>query len=274
MREGMEKKLMLDLLKHPAQVFYKDETLVVLIPSTDESFVYHLTGAHGYSNSGPTAIRLRNDDEKYVIQTRKNERFLLRLTETGWKQHSFMFEYTPNNYGDFGIIKRYPSLKNAFEERAKTMGYLPMINDPTEDDIKIALKNSAENIRHVKNLTEAKKRKYIKEFPRTFEYMQQNPALVKYAMENTDITLGEISSTYCSASICKMGIKKNAHDLKYVPNHHKTDDMIMHAIRQDPGVIKDLRHPTMKMYVAAVKAGKNGWEMVPDSLRKKVRKAL
>ena len=274
MREGMEKKLMLDLLKHPAQVFYKDETLVVLIPSTLESFAYHLNGANGYANSSPTSIRLRNDDEKYVVQTRKNERFLIRLTESGWKQHVFIFEYTPKNYGEVGIINRYPSLKIAFEEKARKMGDLLMINDPTEDDIKIALKNSAENIRHVKNLTEAKKRKYIKEFPRTFEYMQQNPALVKYAMENTDITLGEISSTYCSASICKMGIKKNAHDLKYVPNHHKTDDMIMLAIRQDPGVIKDLRNPTMKMYVAAVKAGKNGWEMVPDSLRKKVRKAL
>ena len=273
MREGMEKKLFRDLLTHPASVFYKDEALVILIPSTKESLAFHMRDATGFKSTA-SGVRIRNDDDKYVVQTRKNETFLIQLTEMGWQQHTFALSFAPKHYSEWQIVKRYPSLKIAFETHAKKMGCLPWIDNPTEEDIETALKADPANMRHVKKPSEAKKRKYLKKFPRTFEYMQQNPDLVRYAMENTEISLGEISSQFCSKSICKMGIRKNAHDIKYVPNHHKTKDIILLAIRQNPSVIRELSNVTLDMYVAAVKAGKDGWTYVPESMKKKVRKAL
>ena len=91
-------------------------------------------------------------------------------------------------------------------------------------------------------------------------------------MANTDIGLGVISSHFCSASICKQGVRKNPMALRYVPTEHKTKELILYAIRQDPQVLREIKTPTIDMYVAAVRSGKNAWEYVPDSLRKKVKK--
>lgn len=276
MREGLEKKLMLDLLMHPAQVHYKDDQIAVLIPSSTESLAYHLkvgTGDNRYTDSVGQRKRLENFETKYVVATRCGERFLGAESASSFGGESpFHWEYAP--YTEQVLLKKYPTLINAFDEVAQEIKYLPLIKNHTKELIEEAVKRNPANVRHLRNLTLKDKKYWIRHDSRTFEYMEQNPQLVKYAMDNTDVGLGKISSYFCTASICKKGLRKNPLDLKYVPNHHKSKELIMYAINQDPRALKEISHPTLDMYVTAAKAGKNGWNYIPESLKKKVKRAL
>ena len=275
MREGLEKKLMLDLLTHPAEVIYKDEHIAVLKPDGNESLGYHLSRGQGkfnFMNNLGQTLRVRNNDVAYVVATWKKERFIVLETDTGWKQRDLRFEYaglTPTK-----LVKKYPSLLDAFDKIATKIACLVLVKDQTEDVIKRALKYNPSHIRYVRKLTFEDKKRWIEYNPDVFEYMPQDKRLVEYAMDNTDVGLGKISSHFCTASICKKGIRKNPRDLKYVPTEHKTDEMAIYAIQRDPSVLSSITHPTTEMYVAAVKAGKNGWDYVPEGMKKKVKKLI
>lgn len=275
MKEGLEKKLMLDLLTHPAEVIYKDDNIALIRPGGMESLAFHLgqgKGANQFMNSPSHRQLFRNDDPKYVVATRRGERILARIQTGAFSSRSRLeWQFSPYNTEE-RLLKKYPTLVDAFNDIAIKLSYLPLIKEHTKEVIEAAIKIDPANIRFVHNLTIKEQKYWIRQKVATFEYMNQNKELVQFAMANTDISLGQISSHFISASIAKQGIRKNPHDLRYVPNQHRTHELEIYAIKQDPSVLRHITHPSTDMYVAAVRSGKNAWEYVPDSLRKKVKK--
>ena len=274
MKEGLEKKLLLDLLMHPAEVLYKDDMIALIKPSGTDSLVYHLeigTGKYRYNASPANTRLLKNDNDKYVVATYKGERILATTATPGWRQHIIQWVFSPYSTEE-RLIKKYPTLIDAFDKIASKINYLPLIKHHTKEVIAAAIKQDPANIRHVRNMTIKDKKYWLNHNSSTFEYMQQDKELVRYAMDYTDVGLGKIGSHFVTASIAKKGLRKNPSDLKYVPKQYQTPELVMYAINQDPSVLQQISHPTTEMYVAAVRAGKNGWDFVPDSLRKKVKK--
>jgi len=273
MKQGLEKKLMLDLLMHPAEVIFKDENIAVIRPNGIDSLVHHLKVGKGkfrFQDTAGARRGLSNSNNKMIVATRKGERFMAYLAAESFMRPSFNWEFAP--YTEPRLLKTYPTLIDAFNDIAIKINYLPLIKEHTKEVIEAAIKQDPANIRYVRNLTEKDKKYWIMQKSATFEYMQQTKELARFAMDNTDIGLGEISSYFCSASVCKKGLRKNPLNWKYVPTEHRTNDLLIYAIQQDPQVLNQVKTPTTEMYVAAVRSGKNAWDYVPESMKKKVKK--
>lgn len=259
------KRLMLSLLKHPAKVYYKDDTIVVLDPQSIRSIEHYL-------EIHELPIVHRNDDEKYVVHGNRGDKFLITFHESGWLSGQVKFAFH-DSLDDF--LEVYPSLKIAFKDIVERIAYLPMIDDQTDELIDKALKDHPSNARYINRpLSFERQLDIMKRFPQAVRHMEQTIEMVEYGLRSNYLTLSDVQPRLLTKRIYKIALDANPMSIQRIPAEYLTEQDLLKAIGRRPAVLVYIRNPTLDMYIVAARAGQDAWNYIPDELKKKVRKSL
>ena len=266
-----DKELMMDMLRHPAELFYHDNFISVLRPTNIESLKYH-------SNLSIVEALAKDDSRVfYVVKTYKKETFCIYKETSSWFSPYSAFKLvSPSGRRSHEYleerIKKYPSLYKAFEKEARQISFLPLIKDKTDDDIYTAVKKDPRNIVHVKNLSLKQKKYILEHFPDCFRYMKQTTADIKSALRQGKISLDDVQTGLRSNAICELALKKSPSNILYVP--YPTEKQKLSAVRRDGRLLSHISNPSFEVMVAAVRSHPDAWECIKDEkLRKKLKKA-
>ena len=171
------------------------------------------------------------------------------------------------------FLKKYPSLYDAFEEKAKQMVFLPMIRNQTDDIIMRAIKQDMNNIHKIENLTHKRKMKILEANVTALDYLSQTPEMADFAIKHHGgAALSHISEYLRTQKLCERAVSDWAMALQYVPN--KTEKICLIAIKRDAMALKYVSEPSMKVLVAAVNRSPEAWNLIKkEKVRKAVKKA-
>ena len=155
---------MLDMLRAPATLFFSDDEIAIIQPTSQDSYEFYAPIIKTSSWARSSGKDFKN---VYIVRTNSKEYF--EVTKSASNLAGGIFTFGKSAYldahvgkGEFATIKtynrtlkeylkRYPSLYDAFESMAKKITFLPLLRNPTDDDIWNALKSSISNLKYVEN---------------------------------------------------------------------------------------------------------------------------
>lgn len=267
MAKQKDKQLMLDLMRYPAKVEFRDDHIVVIHTTSVKSFSYFA----GVENDFPEDWR--------IVKARAGETFLvLELKPRSYFDQGSRFTVKLARNGGYvdirwrTVLKKYPSIYDAFEKRAKEQAFLPLIRKQSKDDIYRALKNNEANIQYVRNLTQKRKLKILSEFPGCIKHMEQNPELARFLIEeHGGDYLGCIAMKFRTDSLCLNAVQRDGNAIRDVPN--PTERIKLAAVANDGRALKYIKNPSFAVKVAAVNSHPDAWECIKDEKeRKKIKR--
>lgn len=279
-----DKDLLLELMRHPASVFYRDEKITVLAPQSLSSYEHYTEGTIQIPDR-----RFMSEQQilsgLHVVRTHRGETFVIRIVP-GYYKDDAKFQFcvaTPNErnvnvmnakdaLGDY--VTRYPSLYKAFGEQAKKHAYLPLIENQTDEDIARALKKDTHNVVFIKNLTHKRKTKIVETYPDTLRFMDQTMELCMHAIRVTGgQQLQHVHQTFRTQKLCHLAVQSDARALKHVPPSMQTEAICMEAVKKDGTTLAFIVNPSVSVCIAAVNKSPDAWKYIKDEkILKKVRK--
>lgn len=276
---------MLDMLRAPATLFFRDDHIAIIQPANQESYQFYapiIKTSSWAKSPGASFLNV------YIVRTNSKEYF--EVTKSASNLAGGIFTFGVSAYldahvgkGEFATIKtynrtlkeylkRYPSLYDAFEPMAKKMAFLPLLRKQTDDDIWNALKSSVTNLQYIENLTHKRKLKILKRWPVFIKEFGQTQELCDFIVKEDGANLSLIDEHFRKQKLCERAVGDYAHALKYVPN--QTEKICLIAIKRDAMALKHIKNPTMKMYVTAVNRSPDAWSLIKkEKLRKEIKKA-
>jgi len=280
-QERRDKRLMLDMLRSPATLFFRDDHIAIIQPVGADSYnFYSPVPASAWQRNG-------NLENVFVVRTNSKEYFLVRKSAG---MAGGVFEFGSSAYldahvgnGEFDTIKlykrtieeylkKYPSLRDAFGEMAEQMCFLPMIEKQTDAQIWEALEHNLQNIHHIKNLTYKRKVKILTRWPGAIKTIGQTQELCDLLVKEDGANIRYLDQHFLNQKLCERAVANYASALQYVPN--QTEKICLIAIKRDAMALKHVRNPTMKILVAAVNRSPDAWNLIKkEKLRREVRKA-
>lgn len=260
MKRGHDLKgLMKDLLKYPATVTYRDDDIIVLLPSTDESLLYFGVGLWSSIS--------RKGYDIHVVLPRNGRPFDIAVPTEDYAR------FETQGCDIFEAVKKYPSLCKAFEEVAKERAYLPLIENQTDKDIHRALTDSHSNVRFVKNLTHKRKKEILSRWVDCFMYMEQTKELCEFMVKvHGGAPLRTIRSEFKTDKLCAEAVRSWPGAIHYVPR--QTEALKLLAVARDGSILSDIKNPSFDVMCVAVNQSPVAWDSIKDpKLRRKIKKA-
>lgn len=276
---------MLDMLRAPATLFFSDDHIAIIQPTTQESYEFY---APIIKTSSWTRSSGKDFTNVYIVRTNSKEYF--EVTKSASNLGGGVFTFGESSYLDshvgkdeFGThrtydrsikeyLKKYPSLYDAFGPMAKQMAFLPLILKQMDDDILKAMKASIMNLKYIENLTHKRKLQILKRWPSCIKEIGQTQELCDFIVKENGANLSLIDEHFRKQKLCERAVSDYAHALAYVPN--QTEKICLIAIKRDAMALKYVRNPTMRMFVTAVNRSPEAWTLIKkEKLRKEVRKA-
>lgn len=249
-----EKKLMIDLLRYPAKVYYRDDKIVVITTDNDKAYDYFSNNYRAHAINGARHMHIASN---YIIRTYTNDVFVL--------QKQFQFSFAPNDHFSFGVVwpevsddgrniekmaKAYPSIYSAFEKEAKKVAFLPLIQKQSKHDIYRALKNMVSNISYVHNLTHKRCIAIINDFPGAIKYIDQSLEIAHHMIRtHGGDYLRDIDERYRTEKLCLLAVKNDAFAIRHVPE--QTEQLSLLAVKTDGRALKYIRNPSFNVKVFA-----------------------
>lgn len=288
MAKAKEKKLMLDMLRYPASLIFRDDFITVLTPHTVDALAYHtgITNSKQMRLVSRTIETFHNLRHYYIVRTYKNDVYLLmHLDEDELHfypmgfytlficidEHPIVTGVEKHSHYCSKLIKEYPSCYDAFGEMAKKSAFLPFIRHQTQEDIDRALSNDPRNIQYLSDMTLTKQKQIIHKFPRCFRYMNQDVSLVKYALSKVLISLDEVKVDYRSNAVCDVALKARPTNIQFVPS--PTEKQKINAVARDGRLLQYIKQPSDAVMIAAIKQSPDAWLYIKDEkIRKRLKK--
>ena len=284
MHEKRDRRLMLDMLRYPAKLFFRDEHIAIVQANGEESYQFWSPTPMPASRYGGN----RDFEHKYIVRANNKESFEVNVSHMDGYGNGGSINFGKAAFLDAHVskgetktysrsivayLKKYPSLYDAFEEKAIERAFLPMIRRQTDDIIMQAIKHNMGNIGLITNLTHKRKLKILEQNVRALEYLSQTPEMADFAIKHHGgSALSYISEFLRTQKICERAVSDCAMSLQHVPN--KTEKICLIAIKRDAMALQFVNQPSMKLMVTAVNRSPDAWDLIKkEKVRKEVKKA-
>ena len=283
MNDKRDRRLMRDMLRYPATLFFRDEQLAIIQPNGQESYEFWTPVVKVSSWS-----HKRDFTNTYIVRSNSKEYF--EVTKSAGHMTGGKFTFGKSAYldahvpkGEFATVKtyertisewlkKYPSLLDAFGEMAEKMAFLPMIPNQTDEIIWEALNSDLSNIQYIDNLTHKGKLAILRRWPSCIKAMGQTQELCDFVVKQDGGNISYIDESFRNQKLCERAVQDYSPALRYVVN--QTEKICLLAIKRDAMSLQYIKNPTMKMYVAAVNRSPNAWNLIKkEKLRKEIKKA-
>lgn len=265
-------------IENKAELFYRGETLKVIIPKTQQASCFFGKGTrwctaasqsynafHSYNNDGPL----------YVIMTPKGK------YQFHFPSQQFMNELDRSVHLP-DLIRQYPELKDAFDKIATDEGFLPLMKKVSPDGLYNALvkchqhsdqgyfqedqyslagllqmvdKNAQDEriALFIVGINPSVALKFIR------PELQSLPSFQRIVVEKRPELLQSINPKAQDAELVTAVVKKSPAMLRYVRPDLMTSDLLIMAVQQQPEVLGQVPRDkqSIEVITAAFKATKN-----------------
>ena len=213
-----------------AELIYKDKTLVILTPKTEEASCYFgvdtkwCTSGTQYQNAFDSYNR---DGNLYIIMTKTDGKFQVHL-ERGEFNDALNNMLTPE--GITAFVKKYPKMLDVFDKPATKALYLPLIKNPSEEvQVAAIIKGDPSAIRHIENPSMAAQMAAIK----------ANGLMIKHIKNPSD-------------EVVRAAIDKTPRAIEYIKN--PSEELQLLAVSRKPvmgSAIQYIDNPSEAVQLAA-----------------------
>ncbi len=137
--------------------------------------------------------------------------------------------------------------------------------DEIPDDIQdYILENYPTKLKLIKNPNEKVLTEMVKSDPQSIvNYPNPPENLVLVALSEDGLLLKKIKEP--TKKECETAVKQNGYAVKYVPEMMLNDDLLEIAVKTNPKIISEMRHPSSKLIKEAIKADKNVFYLIPEA---------
>ncbi len=270
MSSGKDRKLMKELLKYPANVFFRDPYITVFQTEDPKAFIHYSDGCRTYNE-------MSDDSQEWIVRGYKdNDAFVLRYEEWSGTVHMIGSNCRNRDLSLTYFTQKYPSLFDAFEELAERVYCLPLIRNQTEEKILAAIKEHPRNIRYVRNLTKKLLKTCIREEHGCLSHIENqhwSKDITHYAVDvHGGSVLHYIPDILRSPQLCLKAVRDWAPAIRDCPQ--QTEELGMVAAKKDGRSLQYIKNPTFAMKKAAVKSHPDAWNYIKDEKeRRKLKKA-
>ena len=248
-----------------AELFYRGSTLNVVIPLTQEASCFF-----GMNTEWCTA---RNDEENRFGEYNENGRlYIINCKDGSRYQFHFETQQFMDKYDSVvnmvELVEKYPELKDAFDDVAMEMLFLPLIknqteslylaavqqngyalefvNKQTESLCLAAVQQNGYALRYVKKQTEAICLTAVQQNGYALEFVKkQTPEICLTAVQHNGYALRYVKEQ--TPEICLVAVERIGFALRYVKK--QTPEICLTAVQQNWLALKYVNDPTMKRYI-------------------------
>jgi len=274
MSSAKDRRLMKELLKYPATVFFKDKYITVFQTNDPKSFIHYSQGIRTISH--------HEHEQQWIVRGYRGDIIVLR--HELFDDFIRIIGHKPadgNRIGsDIGLTyyqHLYPSLFDAFEELAEKINCLPFIRNQTEEQIMAAIKENPRHVQSVRKMTKKLMKKLIREFDGSVvPHIQPQYWTSDIAHYIIDIHGGDmlhyVPDNLRSPQLCLKAVRDYPLSIRDCPM--QTDELAMVAAKKDGRSLSYIKKPTFAVKKAAVKSHPDAWLCIKDEKeRKKLKKA-
>ena len=157
-----------------AELFYKDKSIVVVIPKTEEASCYFGVDAKWCTSSTETKNYFKSYNRKgslYIIMTKSDGKYQVHMEK---KEFNDALNRELSLKEVHALITKYPILLDIFDSPARDVGYFPLIKNPSKEVQLVATSNNFETIGFIENPSEEIQLAAIYNRPLAIKYIK-NP---------------------------------------------------------------------------------------------------
>lgn len=270
-----DKKLMLELLKYPATVFYNDYAITIFQSYDQKAFIHYSEGCRSLNDD--------NQDQEYIVRGHKgSDVFVLRLDDSVYYDKNAKFTIIGSNkrkginYPLAYYLQQYPSLYDAFGEIAKEIHFLPFIKNPTDDDVHNSLTNDPATIMQVPKLSNKKLKTLLRDHPDCAKHIPESMQTKDIANYLVDKHGGDmlrvVKKVLRDEKLCMKAVRDYATAVRDCPV--QTEQIKLEAAKRDGRSLRYIKDPSFAVKLAAVRNHPDAWLHITDEKeRRKLKKA-
>ena len=229
-----------------AELIYKDKSLVIISPKTEEASCYFGKGTKWCTSATKSENHFDHYNAQgslFVIMTKDDGKFQLHL-ETQAFNDAVNEPLMPGEI--MSVLKKYPKLYDIFDKPARKAMYLPLIKNPDETIMLKAVDEEWQSLAYFDNPTEKIQLFAVKTCGAALQYIKKPTEQMELAgVESFGASIQYIENP--SEKVQLKAINDIAYNIRHIEN--PTEKVQLTAIEQDGFALSYINNPSERVQI-------------------------